>query len=282
MSTFDIEATAQKVTAYYDRFADAEWDRLTKNPAGLVSLELHLRMLRRHISPGMRVLEIGPGPGRYTLELAALGARMTIADISPVQLMLNETTVRDAGAAHAVDQWVLCDIRDVSQWPDHTFDAVIAYGGPLSYTFEQAPEAIAGLLRILRPGGLLLASVMSLLGTTRIFMHGIMAELAAGKFTFDQMLQVWRTGDLRHLPAQEHVCRMFTAEELSSMLNDAGAVVLEISATGNNVHCQPDVLSPLLEDSEKWRAFLDFEERASAATGALDGSTHLLFAAAKS
>ena len=50
------------------------------------------------------------------------------------------------------------------------FDAVVCYGGPLSYVMERSDDAFAELLRVTRPDGYVLASVMSLAGAARIFL----------------------------------------------------------------------------------------------------------------
>jgi 2-polyprenyl-3-methyl-5-hydroxy-6-metoxy-1,4-benzoquinol methylase len=75
-----------RVRRYYDALGEDEWTRLTKNVRGRVSLEIHRRFLRRFVTSGAQVLEVGAGPGRFTLELAALGARVVVTDISEVQL----------------------------------------------------------------------------------------------------------------------------------------------------------------------------------------------------
>ncbi|MFC4012790.1 hypothetical protein ACFOY2_36540 [Nonomuraea purpurea] len=68
----------QQVRRYFDAFGDAEWHRLTGDVAGRVSLEVHRRFLARFVRPGHRVLEVGAGPGRFTAELAALGASIVV------------------------------------------------------------------------------------------------------------------------------------------------------------------------------------------------------------
>ncbi|MDQ1614606.1 MAG: hypothetical protein QOJ60_545 [Actinomycetota bacterium] len=60
---FDHGESVEAVRAYFDTLGAQEWDRLTSDPAGLVSLEVHRRFLARFVTPGMRVLEIGAGPG---------------------------------------------------------------------------------------------------------------------------------------------------------------------------------------------------------------------------
>src|SRR5947207_2043740 len=81
------------------------------SPRDRVSFELHRRMLAEFVRPGDRVLEIGAGPGRFTIELARLGALVTVTDISPVQLASNERHIHEAGYRDAVESCFLLDVR---------------------------------------------------------------------------------------------------------------------------------------------------------------------------
>jgi ubiquinone/menaquinone biosynthesis C-methylase UbiE len=127
------------VRAHFDALGEGEWDRLVQSPRTRVSLELHRRMLARFVQPGSRVLEVGAGPGRYTIVLADLDATVVVSDVSAVQLSLNEVKVADARREHAVEDRLVLDVRDLTAFGDASFDAVVAYGGPISYAFEQAP-----------------------------------------------------------------------------------------------------------------------------------------------
>lgn len=69
--------------AYFDEYGDREWERHERRPMDGVSLHLHGRLLARLVREGDRVLEIGAGPGRFTIQLAELGARVTVVDVSP-------------------------------------------------------------------------------------------------------------------------------------------------------------------------------------------------------
>lgn len=90
---------------------------------------MHRRLLTRFLRPGDRVLEIGAGPGRFTLAMAAMGARVTVTDLSASQLAANAERVRDAGREHAVEARFELDVRDLSRFADGEFDAVTAMGG---------------------------------------------------------------------------------------------------------------------------------------------------------
>ena len=65
--------------------------------------------------------------------------------------------MKEAGCEHRIVARVALDITDLSRFPDRSFD-----GGPLSYVFDRADDALAEMLRVTRPGGYVLLSVSSL------------------------------------------------------------------------------------------------------------------------
>lgn len=273
MTAEDREATR----AYYDEFGDAEWNRLAGDVAGRVSLEVHTRFLARFVRPGARVLEVGAGPGRFTTQLAALGATVVVTDISPVQLDLNKRYVGSTDAEAAVERRELLDVCDVSRFADGEFDVVLAYGGPLSYAFEETEAALRGLLRITARGGVVVGSVMSMLGTWRYQLPGVVQLAAAfGEEANDRVLA---TGDLRHLAGAVHVCQMFRARGFADLIAAAGGRTLAMSASNWASLGDADVLAELEADPDRWSRFLDHEVAACAEPGAADGGTHILFAA---
>jgi SAM-dependent methyltransferase len=264
------------VRRYYNDFAEAEHERLAKDVAGRVSFEVHHRFLDRYLKEDQRVLEIGAGTGRFTALLAKPGSRLVVTDISPVQLHLNEANVTAAGAEHAVDARHTLDIRDTSHFPDASFDLILAYGGPLSYAFDDVQQALAGLLRIVKPDGVVIASVMSLWGSWRARLPGAM-QLAV-QFGTDVTDAVIRTGDLRHVPGAAHVCRIFTWEQLSALIRKCGGEILAGSASNWASLEDPAVLAELEREPRLWDRFLTYETAACSSLGARDGGTHILFA----
>jgi SAM-dependent methyltransferase len=271
---------ADAARTYFDVLGEAEWDRLAQSPRTRTSLELHRRMLARFVEPGGRVLEIGAGPGRFTIALADLGATIVVSDVSPVQLRLNEEKVTEAGREQAVEARRLLDARDLSTFDDGSFDAVVAYGGPLSYAFERAEDALGECLRVTRSGGVVLASVMTTIGTVRLFLPAIVDEIDA--FGIDGAEAVLHTGDLRLSGANAHHCRMFRWRELTEMFGRQPCTLLAASASNVASAGDPTALLRLAENPEWWRRFLDWEEELAQEPGALDGGTHTIFALRRS
>lgn len=264
------------VRDYYDRLGAQEWQRLAADPAGRVSFEVHRRFLARWLRPGMRILELGAGPGRFTEVLLDVGARVLVTDVSPVQLDLNRERL---GARPGIEGHELLDVTDTSRFADAAFDLVLVYGGPLSYAFDQDVDALAGLLRLVGDDGVVLASVMSALGTWRHALPGVLhLARSIGEEANDRAL---RTGDLRHVPGAAHICRMYRSAELDPWVRAAGGRLLAASASNWASLSDPQTLTALESDPDRLRWFLDQEVDACAEPGALDGGTHLLFAASR-
>lgn len=119
---------------------------------------------------------------------------------------------------------------------------------------------------------------MSLLGTWKYFLPGILEdEVTYGVQASDRVLD---TGDMRHLAGAAHVCQLYTAAQLTELVQHAGGELAAISASNWASLGDVTALECIAADPDRWAAFLDREAAACAQLGALDGGTHLLFAAA--
>ncbi len=263
---------------YYDALAEKEWERLSVTPRAEVSLYLHTQMLKRFINPGAQVLEIGAGPGRFTMILAELGAQVWVGDLSPVQVELNQKFADRYGFEHAVVDRRVADICDLCQYNDSFYDAVVALGGPLSYALDRRDGAVSECLRVLQPGGYLLCSVMSMWGTAHWSLKDVLALDPAVN------LGITSTGDLtaETFPGRKgHFMHMFRAAELRSLLERRGFEVLAMSSSGSLSIGWDEELMTIRQDANRWQELLRMELEACAEPGALDMGTHLLAAARK-
>jgi SAM-dependent methyltransferase len=267
---------ADWVRSHYEGAGDDEWSRLTGSPSARIKLAVHNHYLHEQIAPGDRVLEIGAGAGRFTMELAAIGARIIVADLSPDQLRLNRQHAAEEGFAEAVEAWVECDVCNLrAHFANGEFDAVVCYGGPLSYVFDHAGQAASELARVTRKQGVVLASVMGLWGSA----HGGLPEVLA----IDRGLNraIVRSGDLKPGGPIQHYCHMFRAHELRLLLEGAGLVVEALSASNCLCTGWDDELADFAEDSPEWQHLLELEIEACREPGCVDMGTHLIAACRK-
>ena len=262
------------ISRFFDDYGEREWTRLDADAEGRVSFHLHRRFLERYVKPGDEVLEAGAGAGRFTIELAKMAARLTIVDASRVQLELNERKVLEAGFESAVVERKLLDIVDLGAFASESFDAVVAYGGPLSYVMERADEALAELLRVTKKGGCLLLSVMSLVGATRKFFPSVLKW--ARERSLEEIVRVIETGDQTGDISAGHHCHMYRWSELKALLERHPCRIVEASASNYLSINHQEALQQLADDSSMWQRFLRWEEEFCREPGAIDGGTHII------
>ena len=256
MSDWDPTRAAE----YFDELGEREWTRFEDGRTPGLGLTAHVRMLEGYVRPGDRVLDAGAGPGRFTLELLRLGAHVTALDISPGQLELLRARVPDVEA-------VVGDITDLSGFPDDGFDVTVCFGGPVSYVVDRAERAVAELVRVTRPGGHVLVSVMGFGGPV-IHFAPILVELAQRDGTAKSQ-EIVRTGVLPEGEGYGHLAmRLYFWEELEDLLAHHGEVV-DGAAAGVLPHLE-------VEDPEIRALLEEFEERLANDPGSRSCGEHII------
>ena len=149
------------VRDYYASIGEREWTRLENPDDGAIEFEVTCQVLATYLPPHARVLDIGGGPGRYTIWLAKRGHHVILADLCPELLSIARTKIGQAGVEAMVEEVVEADARDLSHWADDSFDAVLSLG-PFYHLLDprDRDRAAAELHRVLRVGGTAFVALM--------------------------------------------------------------------------------------------------------------------------
>ena len=155
------DSSLDEVREYYAHFAEREWERLSNPGEGAIEFALTCRALLRHLPERGTILDIGGGPGRYTIWLAERGFRVALADLSPRMLEIAREKINRAGVGAGIESITVADARDLSAWRDASFDAVLSLG-PFYHLPEEADRksAVSELVRVLKPGGTAFIALM--------------------------------------------------------------------------------------------------------------------------
>ncbi len=245
MMQFDAEFTKQ----FYDALGSRESERWNTGSRNKMQHALFRYHLSTRVRSGDRVLDAGSGPGVYAKELLHLGARVTCLDMSSVQL--EACRERAAGC----DAYELGSVTDLTRFTDGSFDVTLALGGVLSYCFDQAPQALAELVRVTRSGGWLGLSVMNLFGTIHSFLPEVLA------IPVETNREIMASGNLDRIVNEGHECHLFRIDELKALLTACRLNDIEFHANGwlipnSGVEVPED-------DSPVWQLLFETERQAS-------------------
>jgi SAM-dependent methyltransferase len=179
------------------------------------------------VPPGARILDVGCGTGRHSIELARRGYRVTGLDLSAEMLARARAKAQAAGVH--VD-WVRGDATKFSI--DAPFDAAIclcegAFGllGSSDDAVEHPLAILSNISRSLKPDGMALFTVLN--GLWMVRMHK-QQDVEHGSF---DPLTLSQTGE--HCPAEGHppvraTERAFVPTELVLLFRLAGLTVRHI------------------------------------------------------
>ena len=246
-------------------------------PTARIGYEIHLHYLHRFLTGKERVLEIGAGVGKLTGMLASLTRRVVVADISPLKLQLNQRNARAAGYADAIEAWVESDVVNLARFRDGEFDAVVCYGGPLSYVIDQRERALQELLRVTRKDGILFLSVRSLWGSIH---KGFPTILTQDPRFFREVV---RTGDLGpdKVAVTGSFLHAYRADEFRAFLEGTGVRIEVLTASGVLSETWDELLAVEKMDKAVWQEIIDLELEASQSPGCVDMGSHVIAVARK-
>ena len=276
-----IPYDADKTRNFYDAYGGIEWDRLETTAYGRLKAIIHADFIGRYVKSGDRVMDAGSGPGRFSIIAAERGARITVLDLSAEQLRIAREKIGQAGLIESVEDFVHGDITDLSAFPDAHFDAAVCYGGALSYVCERRHEAAAELVRVVRPGGVVLVSVMSRYGASLNLVRRPSTPILKDAESWN----VWGVvgdGDLDGFPSTQvgmlhPPMHLFTGEELREFLPRCD--VLEIAGSNVTTFEGSTALEEVSEDSRAWSTAVRLERELNGRPGLVDTGSHIIMAA---
>jgi S-adenosylmethionine-dependent methyltransferase len=147
------------VEKFYNQNSQEEWDRLGSRHRA--EYENTLRALMEFLpSTPAKLIDIGGGPGRYAMTLAERGYKVTLVDLSNGNLELAKQKAAEAGVK--LDAFVHANALDLTSFQEASFDSALLLG-PLYHLhkLEERQAALAQTRRLLKPGGLVFASVIT-------------------------------------------------------------------------------------------------------------------------
>ncbi len=166
------------------------------------------------------ILDAGGGTGIFTVELARLGYRVVLVDVSPGMLSVARDKVARLGLTDRVEIRE-GDICRMPEFADESFSMVLCEGDPLSYCGDHK-AAMRELARVVRPGGAVIVSVDNRSSAVRWLRE------PGDRAAVERLLSI---GELM-MPGKDgrplYPIHAFTADELRELLTSNGLAVERI------------------------------------------------------
>ena len=234
-------------------------------------------------------LDAGGGCGRFSILLARQGVRVTHLDISQPMLDKAAQLAREAGVAERIT-FVKGALEELGEWKARSFDLVMSFDAPASYTYPHQEEVIAHLVRLARKKVLL--SVSSRLGSVPYLANPLQKNqfildpdcgdawvawcvnhreeaVRAFRFSGEACRRAMESGFLEDpqegIDAYERgetpwcLTYHFLPDELTRILRSCGVRQIELAGPGAFARTIPnELLVRIMNDPAQREAFLDF------------------------
>jgi S-adenosylmethionine-dependent methyltransferase len=257
------------IADYYNNNPEREDDRLERHQ---LEFDLTWRYLTQYIPSQGYILEVGAATGRYTVELARCGHRVTALDLSEKLLEICQKRIQDAGLEELVNFFPV-DARDLSGIPAKDFDAVLLMG-PLYHLMEEADRkaAIREGTNRLKQGGVLFSSFIS--------RYGIMGDLLRNlpgwienEAEVQNILEIGKNPD--HIPGSGFRGYFAKISEIALLHEAMGLETVAVVAVEPVISADDESYNRL-QGSQRQR-WLDLLHQISAEPSILGASRHILY-----
>jgi ubiquinone/menaquinone biosynthesis C-methylase UbiE len=191
-TTNESEQSLRRVRKFYEIAAEREWQRLEQPNDGELEFAVHKAWIGRYLPPPpARVFDIGGGPGRYSIWLAELGYRVTLADLSPDLLAIARERAKEANVD--LENIAEADARQLSSFDDTSFDAALCFV-PLYHLLleNDRRSAAAEVSRVVKPGGMVFAAFLNRLAVLRVAVDQDLPFFTS--YTFDLVRRWYNEG----------------------------------------------------------------------------------------
>ncbi len=275
-----------RIRERFDAQVTREWNRFGSTARRRVHGQLRARFLAQHLPAGGGwVLELGPGPGRFSAQIAGRARRAVAVDLSrPMLRRARQRTSRERVARRV--RWVRGTGERLPFAPG-AFRAAVVYGNILGFAGHEGPELLRELARVVRPGGRLILDVSSPVSATSEFLH-----VAAQRRFLERILADPHRYFLDHVLAKGHQpydpARMaffefsfYTPDQVAVLLQAAGFAVTDRMAVAPVSAFQERIAASAGRRRRTWENLLVLEEKIGRRAGALETGHGVVVAAVR-
>ena len=250
---------------WWDAGAEAEEKVGDDQP---INIALRWREVDRQLNGVETIIEIGAGTGRFSIPLAERGFQVTHLDLSPQMLDMARAKAKDRGIGNIA--FIEGVASDLSSFPDRAFDLVLNLDGAISFSGDEAEDALRESCRLARRKLIVTTSnrgrILSVWAEESIKSLGRLAPMVS------EMLErgYWEQEQFPENAALAKGCRQdrfgpfksFLFDEVRAILEGAGMRILRLTGLGSlSCLCGRETIEKVLADEQLLADFIELCER---------------------
>jgi len=145
------------IEKFYNEHVDIEWGRLDRHP---LEFEITKKHINEILGENQLILDIGGGPGRYSLYYASLGHRVTLIDLSPANIEFAKNKQVELNIS--LENTEVGNAISLNNIEDNYFDVILCMG-PLYHIINEVDRqsVISECKRICKTNGFIIFSFIT-------------------------------------------------------------------------------------------------------------------------
>ena len=153
------------IREYYNKNSKKEW-LILNNPYNRLELFSTMYMIKEYFPQEGKILDIGSGPGRYSIELLKRGYEVSLMDLSEKSIDMAKRNIESMELK--ANDYICGDALYLDFIKDNTFDGILLMG-PMYHvqSREDRIRILENCMRILKPGGIILIAYINSLGVLK-------------------------------------------------------------------------------------------------------------------
>lgn len=258
-----------EIENWYDYEYD-EWKRLENHR---IEFDMTKRYLHEYVSGNnLEILDIGGGPGRYSMYLAEKGHKVTLLDLSKRNLQVAKENCLVKGIT--LEGFIHGNALDLSNF-EQKYDCILLMG-PLYHLIKESERklAVQGALNLLKPNGILIASFISNYAPIQDCLSGLYPITSV-----NELLGYFKIGENKD--HNGFTTAYFTGyQEAREFMENFGLNELVFAGLENILGCKEKEIKQLTE--EEYNKWLEIGYQLSKDKNVIGTSQHYLYIGRKS
>lgn len=239
-----------------------EDSRLVRDKAHKVEYITTTKYIEKYLKIGDRILEIGAGTGRYSLNYAEKGYRVDAVELVKKNLDILKSKITDKMNINAIQG----NCVDLNMYANNTFDITLVLG-PLYHLYddENINKAISEALRVTKKGGKIFLAYIT--DDAVVLSYGLRkGNMKKLKLLCDDNWNV------KKIP--EEIFSTYKVDNFTKLIDEFNVKRLETIATDGISANMQDYINKL--DEEEFKIYLDYHLKNCMRKDLIGYSNHIL------